>query len=193
MHVHAQAPLPPNTLPHYPHPPHHLPPLLPLPPQPVTAMGLWLGALGSVATETAPKQTKGWNRAEGILWHKGSYRAQWKISGETHKDKHQHREIVNPVYMSLVLLTNNTEIHSLLLFTMLLCTSLDFKWINPPPPPSDLLYYRMQMTTLEMWLVKLHNFLWFSMLCIMESVQSHSKLFSPYRCAFCQSNCNGWV
>lgn len=39
---------------------------------PVSGVGLWLGAQGSVATETALKQTKGWNRAEGIQWHKGA-------------------------------------------------------------------------------------------------------------------------
>lgn len=39
---------------------------------PVSGVGLWLGAQGSVATETALKQTKGWNRAKGIQWHKGA-------------------------------------------------------------------------------------------------------------------------
>lgn len=34
-----------------------------LPLLPVSSVGLLLGAMGSVSTETAPKQTKGWNGA----------------------------------------------------------------------------------------------------------------------------------
>lgn len=43
-------------------------------PSPVTNMSFWLGAMGSVATETAPKQTKGWT---GALGNSGTQRGNW--------------------------------------------------------------------------------------------------------------------